>query len=238
MPLRSPIRAITGSYAALLLSALLAGGAQAQDVPASGAMAPAQPLPDVPGTPTEPVTRDELRRLQSALDEAHAELDRMRQANQGLAAEAATLRDELARLRASLNGRGTSEAELKQHLDLLRARLPAPEGGSLTAADARKAAETDAQTLKHLIQDGRGVDNPQLWQRLREAENALHRSQYLLARADNARTVYRVRPGDTLAQISWLFYGDGDQWTRIFDANRHVIDTPGALPPGLTVVIP
>jgi len=238
MPLRSPIRAITGSYTALLLSVLMAGGAQAQDAPASGAVAPAQPPPGVPATTTERVTGDELRRLQSALDEAHAELDRMRQANEGLAAEAATLRDELARLRASLNGRGASEAALQQHLDRLRARLPAPEGGSLTAADARRAAETDAQTLKILIQEGRGIDNPQLLQRLREAENALHRSQYLLARADNARTVYRVRPGDTLAQISWLFYGDGDQWTRIFDANRHVLDTPGALPPGFTVVIP
>jgi len=162
----------------------------------------------------------------------------MRQVSQGLAAEAATLRDELARLRASLNRRGTSEAELKQHLDRLRARLPAPEGGSMTAADARRAAEADARALKLLVQDGRGIDNPQLWQRLREAENTLHRSQFLLARADNARTVYRVRPGDTLAQVSWLFYGDGDQWTRIFDANRHVLDTPGNLPPGLTVVIP
>lgn len=238
MPLRSRTRTLTGRCTALLLSILLAAGAHAQDAAPSDAMTRPQAPAAVSGTTPEPAARDELQRPQSALNEAPAGLDRMRQANERLSAENAALRDELARLRASVNERGTVEDELKQHLARLRARLPAPEGGTVTAADARRQAEADAQALKMLIEDARGIDNPQLWQRLREAENALHRSQYLLARADNARTVYRIRPGDTLAQISWLFYGDGDQWTRIFDANRHVLDTPGALPPGFTVVIP
>jgi nucleoid-associated protein YgaU len=188
------------------LALLLPGSAVAQQ---AGAPAAADDADMVP--------RAELDALQARLDQAEAELNR---------------------LRAALANRDTLEQQLSQRLESLRARLPAPEGGSLTAAEARHRAEADAAALKALIADARGIDNPQLGLRLRETENALHRSQYLVARTDNARTVYRLRPGDTLPQVAWLFYGDSEQWARIFDANRHVLDDPAQVQPGLTLVIP
>jgi nucleoid-associated protein YgaU len=145
---------------------------------------------------------------------------------------------EIDALQARLDARGSAEARLNERLEALRARLPAPEGGSLTAAEARKQAQTDAERLAELIRQGRGLNNPQLWRQVREAENALHHSQFLLARSDNARTVYRVRPGDTLPQVSLMFYGDEDHWARLFDANRHLVDDPNRLLPGLTLVVP
>lgn len=130
------------------------------------------------------------------------------------------------------------QAELDARLAALRARLPAPEGGTLTATAARTQAQRDAADLSRLLEQARGVNNPDLWRQVREAENALHHSQFLLARADNARTVYRLRPGETLATVSALFYGDPKEWERVFDANRHVLDDPARALPGMTLVVP
>jgi nucleoid-associated protein YgaU len=142
------------------------------------------------------------------------------------------------RLRQAEERRAQSAAELEARLREVRARLPAAEGGSLTADDARGQAREDAEVLERLISEGQGIRNPQLWRRVQEVENALHRSQFLLARAEDARTVYRVRPGDSLARISTLFYGDDAGWTRIFEANRHILEDPDRVLPGLTLVIP
>ena len=53
-----------------------------------------------------------------------------------------------------------------------------------------------------------------------------------------ARSVYRVRPADTLAQIGSRFYGNGTQWRAIYEANRNVLPDPDRLTPGMTLVIP
>jgi nucleoid-associated protein YgaU len=127
---------------------------------------------------------------------------------------------------------------LRRRLDSLSARLPTREGGSVTADEAKRQAEADAAGLRELLQKARGIDNPRLWGELRAAENALHRSQFLLARAEGARTVYRVRPGDDLQRIGLMFYGDPERWTQLYDANRHVIDDPNAALPGITLVVP
>jgi nucleoid-associated protein YgaU len=145
---------------------------------------------------------------------------------------------EIAVLTTRLDTSNQNESRLNQRVATLRGRLTATEGGTLTAADARKQAEADAERLNHLVQQGQGVNNPELWRQVREAENALHHSQFVLARADSARTVYRVRPGDTLAQVGLMFYGDAEQWSQIYDANRHVIADPNRLLPGLSLVIP
>jgi nucleoid-associated protein YgaU len=144
----------------------------------------------------------------------------------------------IARLQAADARRTQAREQLEARLSELRARLPAPEGGTLTAAEARERAEQDAATLERLASEGQGIHNPQLWQQIREAENALHHDQFLLARAEGARTVYRVRPGDSLPRISALFYGDDGEWSRIFEANRHLLEDPNRLHPGLTLVIP
>ena len=49
---------------------------------------------------------------------------------------------------------------------------------------------------------------------------------------------YTVQPGDTLAKISREYYGDPNQYTKIFNANRSVLKDPNALHPGQELVIP
>jgi LysM repeat protein len=49
---------------------------------------------------------------------------------------------------------------------------------------------------------------------------------------------YIVRPGDTLSKISREFYGDANQYTKIFNANRNVLRDPNTISPGQELVIP
>jgi LysM repeat protein len=49
---------------------------------------------------------------------------------------------------------------------------------------------------------------------------------------------YVVREGDTLASISRKFYKSSGRWKKIRDANKHVIDDPAKLKPGMTLTIP
>jgi nucleoid-associated protein YgaU len=49
---------------------------------------------------------------------------------------------------------------------------------------------------------------------------------------------YTVQEGDTLFGIAELFYGDGNQWPRIWNANRAQIPDPDVIFPGQVLVIP
>jgi len=49
---------------------------------------------------------------------------------------------------------------------------------------------------------------------------------------------YTVRPGDTLNEIAQRFYGNGDLWPRIFEANRNQISNPDLIFPGQVLRIP
>jgi nucleoid-associated protein YgaU len=49
---------------------------------------------------------------------------------------------------------------------------------------------------------------------------------------------YTVKPGDTLSKISQQFYGNANQYTKIFNANRNVLRDPNAISPGQELVIP
>lgn len=52
-----------------------------------------------------------------------------------------------------------------------------------------------------------------------------------------ART-YVVAQNDTLWGISQRFYGRGDRWPVIYDANRNVIQQPADIKPGMQLIIP
>jgi nucleoid-associated protein YgaU len=47
-----------------------------------------------------------------------------------------------------------------------------------------------------------------------------------------------VRPGDTLSKISREFYGDANQYAKIFNANRNVLRDANTISPGQELVIP
>jgi len=49
---------------------------------------------------------------------------------------------------------------------------------------------------------------------------------------------YTVVSGDNLTAIARHFYGDGNQWHRIYDANRDKISDPNLIHPGQELVIP
>ncbi|WP_434026450.1 LysM peptidoglycan-binding domain-containing protein [[Pseudomonas] boreopolis] len=49
---------------------------------------------------------------------------------------------------------------------------------------------------------------------------------------------YTVQKGDSLSKIAKYFYGDGNAWKRIFEANRDVLDDPDKIFPGQNLRIP
>jgi nucleoid-associated protein YgaU len=53
-----------------------------------------------------------------------------------------------------------------------------------------------------------------------------------------AGRTYTVKPGDTLSQLSQQFYGDANQYRRIFDANRDKLSDPDKIQVGQVLNIP
>jgi nucleoid-associated protein YgaU len=49
---------------------------------------------------------------------------------------------------------------------------------------------------------------------------------------------YTVKAGDTLSKISRAFYGDANQYEKIFAANRGILQDPNRISPGQELIIP
>jgi nucleoid-associated protein YgaU len=58
------------------------------------------------------------------------------------------------------------------------------------------------------------------------------------ASGGDAPSEYTVVPGDSLSKIAKRFYGDANQWRRIFEANRDQIENPDLIHPGQVFRIP
>jgi uncharacterized protein YidB (DUF937 family) len=50
--------------------------------------------------------------------------------------------------------------------------------------------------------------------------------------------IYTVASGDNLSKIAKRFYGDANQWRKIFDANRDQLENPDLIHPGQKLKIP
>jgi len=50
--------------------------------------------------------------------------------------------------------------------------------------------------------------------------------------------IHIVETGQTLSSISALYYGKGDQWPRILEANKDTLQSPAQLRPGMRLKIP
>ena len=55
--------------------------------------------------------------------------------------------------------------------------------------------------------------------------------------ASSGRT-YTVVKGDSLSKIAKQFYGNANQWKKIYEANKDVIKNPDLIYPGQTFKIP
>jgi nucleoid-associated protein YgaU len=53
-----------------------------------------------------------------------------------------------------------------------------------------------------------------------------------------SQRTYVVKAGDTLSKISLQFYGQADQYRKIFDANRGILRDPNTIRPGQELMIP
>lgn len=56
--------------------------------------------------------------------------------------------------------------------------------------------------------------------------------------AEPTEQTYTVASGDSLSKIAKHFYGDANQWRRIFEANRDILKDPDLIYPGQTLKIP
>jgi nucleoid-associated protein YgaU len=56
--------------------------------------------------------------------------------------------------------------------------------------------------------------------------------------ASTAPRTYTVAAGDNLSKIAKKFYGDANQWKRIFEANRDTLKNPDLIHPGQVLKIP
>ena len=56
--------------------------------------------------------------------------------------------------------------------------------------------------------------------------------------ATGTQRTYKVQSGDTLSKIAKDFYGNANQYNRIFEANRNQLDSPDHIRAGQELVIP
>lgn len=66
------------------------------------------------------------------------------------------------------------------------------------------------------------------------------KSQSAAASASGPSTTrtYKVEPGDTLSKVAKQFYGNANEYNRIFEANRDKLESPDKIRPGQELVIP
>lgn len=58
------------------------------------------------------------------------------------------------------------------------------------------------------------------------------------APAASAEQTYTVASGDNLSKIAKQFYGNANEWQRIYDANRDQLSNPDLVKPGQVLKIP
>jgi nucleoid-associated protein YgaU len=56
--------------------------------------------------------------------------------------------------------------------------------------------------------------------------------------ATESSKTYKVVAGDSLSKIAKREYGDANEWRRIYEANKHLIDNPDLIYPGQELTIP
>jgi LysM repeat protein len=100
-------------------------------------------------------------------------------------------------------------------------------------------ATVPSQELKHKIWDQIKLVDPNFVSDLiADIEAPMAAAAAAGAGTKTAPRIYTVQQGDTLSRISKQFYGDANQYMRIFKANQDKLSDPDKIRPGLELVIP
>jgi len=165
-------------------------------------------------------------------------LQTLEETHTGALAAIDRLQDKLDVNRRALADAEAQLSETRQALVDIQSRLPENLGGRVTADQAREAAAGRMAALRGLY-DQRASMTEEAWQAsVRDLERQIQDQQQLLGQALSATTLYRVQPSDTLGKVSARFYGRSNRWSEIFEANRHLLQDPDRVLPGMTLIIP
>lgn len=69
-------------------------------------------------------------------------------------------------------------------------------------------------------------------------DSSLPQPQAAASPAQGSVRTYKVQPGDTLSKISKEFYGNANDYNRIFEANRDKLESADKISAGQELVIP
>jgi len=162
--------------------------------------------------------------------EAHARAAAEQEVS-ALKAEVASLKDRIA----------AAEAEhkaLQGQLATAKAMLPAEAGGTLSADDLRARAAEAAAAYVAAAREAKERPTEANRAAARDAAARLRAAQTDVARVLGAQGLYPMRRDDTLGVVASRFYGSGNRWPAIFEANKHVIANPDQVLPGMTLIVP
>jgi len=184
-------------------------------------------------------TEDRLAETQGALDASRVTTAGLEQDLVQAGRRDADRQSTIARLQAELRESEDGRRQLQGMIAELKAGLPPQLGGSATLDQLHRDAAAIAGRMRSMHQTlRRQPDNRSLQQAYGEAASRLRGRQLLIAGETGASGLYRLRPEDTLAVVASRTLGDGKHWPRLYEANRHVLDDPDRLIPGLTLVLP
>jgi nucleoid-associated protein YgaU len=144
----------------------------------------------------------------------------------------------LGRLEELLIAADKARVEMAAEIDVLKSRVPATGGGSLTPERARADAAKAGEAFLAAEQRARKERSDEAKAAVASAGATLRQAQFDVAVATDAQGVYRLRAEDTLGIVAGRFYGAGKRWPVVYEANRHVLADPDALVPGITLVVP
>lgn len=85
------------------------------------------------------------------------------------------------------------------------------------------------------------TEKNKLWDKIKEIggnEPADLRADIKTETNEPTERKYTVQAGDTLSAISKEYYGDPNQYNKIFEANKDILSDPDKIQPGQDLIIP
>ncbi|MBQ7607120.1 MAG: peptidoglycan-binding protein LysM [Desulfovibrionaceae bacterium] len=119
-------------------------------------------------------------------------------------------------------------AELKKDLDSLE----------LETKDLQVEVEDDKVVLKGEVKDQETLEKAILQVGNKKGVASVNTDNVTVAKPAEDSTFYEVKPGDSLWKIAKQFYGNGNEYMRIFNANRPMLKNPDLIYDGQKLRIP